>query len=246
MGGHVKRAVILAVVLGLSLPVVWLLGACLQGTTQGAGLATVVTPEEAFDAQGATLSRENDKFAKVRIVRLRNNFVPNPDGTVLDGLRFDGICIQEECALVVQLSGVSDLTTQLAILHLVVDGQVLADLRGKTSLRMSGYAVEGSLVVVLDHETMRGIIAAKTVEYRVEKDGVQANVVDPEGPHGRYEGSLSPENILNLRELLTMSGVDTWEEVEEDTPRGPRVNEAVGAPPTDEPKTPDTMSVPDE
>jgi hypothetical protein len=226
------RSVLLALLLAAA-PVVWFLGGCLQGTTAGAGMARVVTHEEAVESPDATLSVRDDKFAGVKVTRLRNNRLPNPSGSVLNGVIFDGVCVDHDCALAVELTGVDALTGDYPRLQLVVDGIALGEMRAKTARTLSGFAVESSVVVILDTEAMRAVIAAKEIEYRIERKREKGEAAALDGDEGVYEGQLSPENVLNVREWLTLSGVDPWAAQEpEEEPARPHTA-PVGAPPNE-------------
>ena len=83
------------------------------------------------------------------------------------------------------------------------------------------------MVVHLNVEVLRAIVGAQQMEYRLETREVtrQGRSLDDEGTF--YEGVLGRDNVINFREMLTLSGVDPWAAVpEEDRPA-----ETVGSPP---------------
>lgn len=218
----------LALALALAIPGAWMLGGCLQGTTAGAGIARVVTPEEAADATDATLSVKDDKFAGVTLTRLQENLLPDATASMLDKVYFDGVCIDQACLAVLRLTGVTPLTEEYQRLHLIVDGVAFRDLRGKPSITVGGFEVDGDLVVPFDAEVMRALIAAQEIEYRIEPTGVGSTGLD--GDDAVIEGQLSRENVLNIRELLSLAKVDPWS-IEDPVKDGPREEPTVGAPP---------------
>jgi hypothetical protein len=231
LSNPIRIAVLVSVLFAAS-PVVWLLGGCLAGTTAGAGMATLVTPEEALLTDDPTLSIKDDKFSGLKITRLQQNLVPDPEGSVLSKVYFDGVCINHLCHAVLHLSGVASLTEDYERLDLVVDGSVFKGMRGRPVVTVQGYAIEGSLVVRLDVEAMRAIIAAREIEFRIEPNRADDGGVDLDGDDLSYEGKLSPENVVNFRELLSLSGVDPWAaEAEEDKVKAPRRAPTVGRPP---------------
>ena len=229
---HPVRVALLTALVVAALPAVWVLGGCLGGTTAGAGLAVVVTPEEAAQTEGPTLSVKDDKFAGVRITRLQRNLLPDPTGAVIDEVHFDGVCIDEACHAVLEVTRVAPMADEFRRMHLVVDGVVFKNMRGKPSVNVDGYAIEGTLVVPLKVEAMRAIIAAKEIEFRLEPKRSGERAVDLDGDSSMLEGRLSPENVLNLREMLSLARVDPWAMAEEVDDRStPRTEPTVGSPP---------------
>ena len=229
------RVLVLVAALIVCAPVVWILGGCLQGTTAGAGMAEVMTETEAQAADGVTLSVKDDPFEGTRIVRLRRNALPNPSGSVLEQLHFDGVCIGDACAAVVHSGQVAPLAEEFRRMHLIVDGVVIKDMRGRATMTFEGYALEGTLVVPLKVEALRAIIAAKEIAFRLEPKRAGDDAADLDGDGGMLEGTLSPQNVLNLRELLTQAGVDPWAAKVED-PNAPRTAPTVGSPPGTQPR----------
>ncbi len=227
------RPIVLLTVLMLLAPLACFWLGCLQATSAGAGIARVVTPDEAAEASDATLSVRDDKFGGVRLTRLQRNTLPNPTGSVMRSADFDGVCVDHECLAVVRLGGMDALTGDYPRLDLVVDGVAFPGLPARPSRKVAGYAVEGSVVVVLPTELLQVLIAAKDVEYRVLPHTAGGGGAALDGAEGVYEGTLSAENVLNLREWLTLSGVDPWATQPDTGADAPDEDAPVGAPPTE-------------
>jgi hypothetical protein len=201
-----RREVVLAVALLVSLPAVAILGGCLKGTTAGAGRAKVTTPDEASKAQGASISQTDDKFAGVTVTNLRNNRLPDPSGNLLQDLYFDATCVSDACYVVLRLAGLAGATNEVDRLHLVIDGRQYPDLVGRPSITVNGHTVRGDLVVPLDADVIGALNEATEVEYRVEATRkVEAAMGSDSGR--RFEGKLSGENVLNVREMLSVAGM---------------------------------------
>ena len=196
-----------AIVLILAvLPLVGALDGCFQGTTQGAGRAEVTGPDEA-KSDDPTISQTEDKFAGVTITNLRNNRLPDPSGNFLQELYFDATCVADACYVVMRLWGLAGATNTLDRLHLVIDGRVYPDLVGRQEITINGHTVRGDLVVPLDAETLAALAEATDVEYRVEGTRIIEEAVGSGNTGRRFEGKLSGENVLNVREMLSLAGM---------------------------------------
>jgi hypothetical protein len=223
------RIVTLSIALILALPTVWLLGGCLQGTTAGAGLAKVVTPQEAAEeTEAPVISVMEDRFAGVTVTRLQNNLLPDPKGSIFDKIYFDGTCIDHECHAIVHLAGTPSVEVDDQHVHLIIDGVVFRKLRGTPVKKVAGFVIEGSLVVHLSVEVLRNLLAAKDVEYQFDKQRLSEDGRHLDEIAQVVGGKLSRENVLNLREMLSLSGVDPWAAVPEEDRPVP----TVGSPPS--------------
>ncbi len=201
-----RRVWILVAALVLALPVVAVLGGCLSGSTAGAKRAAVTTPDQAGKTDEATISQTEDKFAGVTITTLRNNRLPDPSGNVLQDLFFDASCVADACYVILRLAGLAGATNQVDRLHLVIDGRQYPDMVGRPSITVNGHTVRGDLVVPLDADVIGALNEATDIEYRVEATRKVEAVLGSDENGRRFEGKLSGENVLNVRELLSVAG----------------------------------------
>lgn len=200
-----RREFVLGAALLVSLPVVWILGGCLKGSTAGAERAKVVSPEMAQASEDAAISQTEDKFAGVTITKLVNNRLPDVSGSVFHEMFFDTTCIADACYVVVRLAGLSGATNKLDRLHLIIDGRQFTDLVGRQAIEISGHTVRGDLVVPLDADIISALKEAGVVEYRLEATRVVEEAVGSSATGNRFEGKLSGENVLNVREMLALA-----------------------------------------
>ena len=204
---------------------------CLQSSVTGAGLAQVLTYDEAAQADGPSLSIVDDKFDGIRVVRLQKNLIPNVDGTIFNSAHFDGACVNQKCYVLIHLGEIVRLTQDFKRLHLNIDGVIIKGLKGRKSIKAGKDVIEGALIARLNAETLRAIVAAKEITFRIETRDDDNKSKTREDDDTYIDGVLSRKNVLNFRELLNLAEVDPWATEHIDAPLTPSADETVGSPP---------------